>query len=257
MESVVLARTETEMIRLARTHLSALAKREAGKRVKATYSVRTGKPFHEIAAEAEESGSYLIVLASHGYTGAQRVLMGSTAERVVRHAHCPVLTVPTRNRPKSSGHGDAFRVKKILVPLDFSDLSQDALPWAVSLAIEHDAELILLHVVEKYPIDYLVGEELAKHSIAPLKKRARSSLDRLAEIWGREGTIPVSVAVREGNPYEEICQLAKMVCADLIVQTTHGYTGLSHVWLGSTAERVVRHATCPVLTVRATKPEKR
>ena len=77
---------------------------------------------------------------------------------------------------------------------------------------------------------------------------ARAAAD-LAESFG----IKISAAVREGKPHEEICEAAKALGADLIVLTTHGYTGLKHVWLGSTAERVVRHALCPVLVVRATK----
>jgi len=65
--------------------------------------------------------------------------------------------------------------------------------------------------------------------------------------------VNLSAVVREGRPYEEICAAAKALAADLIVLTTHGYTGLRHVWLGSTAERVVRHALCPVLVVRDLK----
>jgi universal stress protein A len=65
--------------------------------------------------------------------------------------------------------------------------------------------------------------------------------------------VKVSIAVREGTPFEEICRVSKTIRADLVVLTTHGYMGLKHVWLGSTAERVVRHAHCPVLVVRERK----
>src|SRR5207244_5663633 len=69
--------------------------------------------------------------------------------------------------------------------------------------------------------------------------------------------VNMSAAVRDGTPFEEICHAAKTFGADLIVLTTHGYTGLKHVWLGSTAERVVRHAYCPVLAVRVLKRKTR
>ena len=247
-ESVVFARKDSEVVAFAREKLATLAKREGKGDVTLTSSVRTGKPFHEINTAARESTADLIVIATHGYTGVEHVLLGSTAENVVRHAPCSVLTVPTR-----IAKGPAFRLKKILVPLDFSDLSKDALPWATFLAAQFNAEVVLLHVVEKFPIDYLLGRELMSHAIVALMKQAEADLERAAADLAKSIGVKISAAVREGKPHEEICEATKALGADLIVLTTHGYTGLKHVWLGSTAERVVRHASCPVLAVRATE----
>ena len=212
--------------------------------------MRIGKPFHEITTDARERAADLIVIATHGYTGAKRVLLGSTAEQVVRHAPCPVLTVPTRTMAKRAGKKSPFTVKKILVPIDFSNISKDALPWATFLASHFGAELVLLHIVEKFPIDYLLGPELMNHTIVPLMKQAEADLEHLAGSLSKSTEVNISAVVREGKPFEEICHAAKALGADLIALTTHGYTGLKHVWLGSTAERVVRHAHCPVLVVR-------
>ena len=107
VESVVLAREDSALTKLATEELAALAKREGQGDVPVTSSVRTGNPFHEITTAAREDAADLIVIATHGYTGAKHVLLGSTAERVVRHAPCPVLTVPTSTRPWRSW-GKAF-----------------------------------------------------------------------------------------------------------------------------------------------------
>jgi nucleotide-binding universal stress UspA family protein len=178
------------------------------------------------------------------------MLLGSTAERVVRHAPCPVLTVPARTPPKRIAKSPQFNIRKILVPIDFSKMSRGALPWATFLAAQFNAELVLLHVEEKFPIDYLLGRELMSHTMVPLMKQAEADLERLAGSLRKSTEGNISAVVRDGKPFEEICHAATALGADFIVLTTHGHTGLKHAWLGSTAERVVRHAHCPVLVLR-------
>jgi nucleotide-binding universal stress UspA family protein len=214
-----------------------------------TCLIRRGKPFYEITAAAREASADLIVMATHGYTGAKRVLLGSTAERVVRHAKCPVLTVPTGGAAPA-GPSSLLSVRRILVPIDFSRVSRSALPWARLLATQFDAEIVLLHVMEKYPMDYLLGAELMNETLTPLLKEAEANLGRLAGGLRKASGLKASGVVRDGTPFEEICHAAKALPAELIVLTTRGFTGLKHVWVGSTAERVVRHAPCPVLAVR-------
>jgi nucleotide-binding universal stress UspA family protein len=251
MEMVPLARTDEEVAALARAELATLAERETADGVHPTACVRIGKPFHEIATAAREQAADLLVIASHGRSGWQRVLLGSTAERVVRHAPCPVLTVPARAPLPPTSPAVPLRIKRILVPLDFSTVSEAALPWATFLAEHCQAELVLLHVTEQFPLDYLLGRELTDSTVAPLMKQATTNLQRIAGSLGKPTGRNASVVVCTGSPFEEICGAAQTLGADLIVLTTHGYTGLKHVWLGSTAERVVRNACCPVLTVRA------
>ena len=249
METLVLGRDDSEILELAKVQLKKLASQENLGGLSVTAGVRTGKAFHEITTAARGRAD-LIVIATHGYTGASRVLLGSTAERVVRYAPCPVLTIPTRGIAKGAGKMESLKLKRILVPLDFSKISKDALPWAISFAAQFGATITLLNIVEEYPADYLLGSELMNETITPLMKQAEADLNEMGHSLKRSTGIEVSAAVRSGTPFEEICQSANELGIDLIVLTTHGYTGLKHVWLGSTAERVVRHAACPVLIVR-------
>ena len=249
VESVILAREDTAVAALARKQLAALAKLERKGNLTVALSTRSGKAFNEITAAAVETEADLIVIATHGYTGVEHVLLGSTAERVVRHAPCSVLTVPAQ-----VGKVPPFRLQRILVPMDFSARSKAALTWAMFLAAQFEAEVVLFHVVEKFPIDYLLGRELTSHAIIPLIKQAEADLERAAADLTQAFGLKISASVREGRPHEAICNAAQALAVDLIVLTTHGYTGLKHVWLGSTAERVVRHAHCPGLVVRAAKP---
>jgi nucleotide-binding universal stress UspA family protein len=112
------------------------------------------------------------------------------------------------------------------------------------------AEIILFNVTEIFPIDHLMGREIMNHNITPLIEDARAALERIAHNLKTDSDLKTSVAVIHGSPHTEICHAAQEMQADLVVLTTHGYTGLKHVWLGSTAERVVRHSRCTVLVVR-------
>jgi nucleotide-binding universal stress UspA family protein len=148
-------------------------------------------------------------------------------------------------------------IKRILVATDFSDCSRAAIDHALAFAEQLGAAVHVVHVFE-HPVYFEVGVAHSlqlRHNvdewIRELKKDATKQLDALAaEVRGRNpGT---QVSLREGLPVDEILKAAKEVSADLIVLGTHGRTGLPHVVLGSVAERVVRGAPCPVLTVRPT-----
>jgi universal stress protein A len=144
-----------------------------------------------------------------------------------------------------------FRLKKILVPVDFSECSNRALDYALAFAGQCDARLILLHVVEPaaYPESYMLVATALDDLNNDLLRRAERRLAELSrdKIGDR---VKCESLVRTGQAYAEIAAAARELEADLIILATHGYTGLKHVLLGSTAERVVRHAPCPVLTVR-------
>jgi len=112
--------------------------------------------------------------------------------------------------------------------------------WSTRLGQnDFGAELILFNVVEKFPIDYLLGRELTNETIVPMMKQAEADLKRVAASLSKSTDVSTSAIVRQGTPFDEICHAAKTLGGDMIVLTTHGYTGLKHVWLGSTAERVV------------------
>jgi len=246
----VLLRDDAAVVAEAEKQLEQIAKQESQSGRPATTFVREGKPFHEITTLGRERRMDLIVIATRGHTGLKRVLLGSTAERVVRHASCPVLTVPSPAAEPDQA-ASAVRLRKIIVPIDFSPTSAQALPYAAALAGRFGAEITLLHVTEPVVIpaelrSVPVGIQGVVESPEPA---AREQLTLLGQEMFDE-TVPVRVLVRTGVPFQEITKAAKSLGADLITLTTHGYTGLKHVLLGSTAERVVRHADCPVLVVR-------
>lgn len=148
-----------------------------------------------------------------------------------------------------------LRLKKILVPVDFSEFSKKAVRYGVRFAEQFGAALVLVHVVEpvRYPESVIIPPEMEEGNQARLKQARRA----LAGFARKE--IPTAVASEclshLGVPFAEIVKAAKDVDADLIVMSTHGHTGLKHLFLGSTAERVVRLAPCPVLTVREREHE--
>jgi len=144
-----------------------------------------------------------------------------------------------------------LNLKKILVPIDFSDASHKALKFAIPFAEQFGASITLLHIVEHYSYPKHAPFEM-EHTrlLETVRERSKKKLNALyPKLVGASG-IKVKTLVREGRSFEEINKLAKQMNADLIIMATHGRTGIKHVILGSTTERVVRHATCPVLTVR-------
>jgi universal stress protein A len=144
-----------------------------------------------------------------------------------------------------------LHLKRILVPIDFSECSVRALDYALAFAEQFAAKIILLHVVEPavYPENYLAAPATLQEVQENLVQVGREHLAELSR--KRLGhRIEAELLVRIGRAHSEIPDTAKAMGADLIVIGTHGHTGLKHVLLGSTAERVVRYAACPVLTVR-------
>jgi len=147
-----------------------------------------------------------------------------------------------------------FRLKHVLVPIDFSDCSRKALRYAIPFAREHGAAITLLYVV---PAGSSLGEYGGLEYAAVQDDLRDSGGKQLVELATTEvgKTVPVDTQVRTGSPTREILQAARELPADLIVVSTHGRTGLQHVFLGSVAEHVVRRAPCPVLVVREREHE--
>jgi nucleotide-binding universal stress UspA family protein len=143
-----------------------------------------------------------------------------------------------------------FRIGKILVPVDFSEPSQKALHYARPFAEQFGAGLTLVHVVEPitYPMEFgyipIETPDLEKQRLTELGAK----LAQLGEDLG--ASVPVESFIRVGRAWKEIVETAKTQGTDLIIVATHGYTGLQHALLGSVAEKIVRHAPCPVLVVR-------
>lgn len=145
-----------------------------------------------------------------------------------------------------------MQIKTILVATDFSEYAEHAFTWALDMATDWSAKILLLHVAPT--ISHLAFPESVY--LTDLRKMEDDLLadaeTRIHEFAAKKGTSAVSVETRVivGEASREICQVAAHEHADLVVMGSHGRTGLSHVLLGSVAERVVRHASCPVLVIR-------
>jgi nucleotide-binding universal stress UspA family protein len=185
----------------------------------------------------------LIVLGTHGRTGAEKLLLGSVAEEIFRCSPVPVLTIGPAVR--SSVHTGA-RFRHVLFTTDFSPHSLAALPYALSLAEDNQARLTLLHIMkEKNEGPGAIFDETAAASVV---KRLDDLLPEEVKLWCRLESV-----VEKGEPATRILEVAKQRGADLIVlgvRNREGHLGAATHLQRATAHKVVAHAECPVLTVR-------
>jgi nucleotide-binding universal stress UspA family protein len=199
--------------------------------------------FDAVMERATELQPDLIVLGTHGRSGLERLLIGSTAEKIVHHWTGHVVTV--RNTVKAAKQ-DPARPRRILVPVDLSTGSAQALDAARWLAHATDTRLDLLHVVEPIPPFYYGGS--AEQGLTAARDQ-RQFLERSLRDWS--GDIEGATwTVTDGSAPLEIARIAKYRQADLVVMGTRGLTGLPHMLIGSVTERVCRTCDTPVLVVR-------
>jgi nucleotide-binding universal stress UspA family protein len=216
--------------------------------------LRKGPPiFNELCQLARDISADLIVTSTHAYAGITRVLEGSTAERLVQHSPCPVLVTRASRRKPSRAPVDGESVgsiNSILVPVDFSQCSFQALKYAIDFAERVAARLIVFHVVH---FGYaFTADGYAMYDLSALKDTARKNAERqmakfvrLAKFRG----VKFETVVNDGPPISEICDFAEQRDVDLIITATHGRTGFKHLLIGSVAEQMVRYARRPVLVV--------
>jgi nucleotide-binding universal stress UspA family protein len=229
--------------------------------------IERGKPVPTIVELSEDYD--LLLMGTHGRTGMAHVWLGSVAEKVVQRVRCPVLT--TRH-PQATGVEDDLRKKRggierlchekarFLVAVDFSDCSRLALKRTIKLADELGAQVEVLHVVELPESVVHRGESWSfpntGASFVRLRARGAEELAEFVHEFDETGQRLLRT-VRMGRVHENIISYAKSGSYDLLALGTHGRKGWSHIWLGSIAEQVVRHAPCPVLTVRETRERAR
>ena len=200
---------------------------------------------HGIVAYVTEHDMDLVVLGTHGRRGVRRAMLGSVAENVVRHAPCPVLTV---GRGPQMEPDKAF--DRALVPVDFSDHQEQLLETVRDWALLFGTEVSLLHVVqlESLPAEY--GIEIGHSDPQEVIQRVQSALETdAAEL--HEAGVSADVEVRNGFPVDEILEAVESREAGFLAIATHGRTGLQRMMMGSVAEKVIRRASCPVLTVKS------
>ena len=221
----------------AKLRLEQIARKHLAK-VRHEIVVQVGWPAELIEKTARDFNVDLIVMATHGRTGITRLFLGSIAEHVIRTSERSVLSL---------GPGTAIgAVKKILCPLDFSPNSIAALKFGWRLAQKYRATVSLLHVV---PVPFEPSEVPVEPPTSEWGQDARTRLAKVAaESLGATGKC--KLVVRRGDPASAILEVERELRPDLLVMATHAQTGLSHLVLGSVAERTVRESVVPVLTVR-------
>jgi len=205
----------------------------------------TGVPWEQITDTLQAEPAFdLVVMGTHGRTGITRVLLGSVAEKVVRHAPCSVLAV--------RGPGDVMPFRHVLCPVDFSESSHNAVELAATLVEPGGAGIQLLHAIE-LPTAYS-RDPLQVNFVVDLDRRASAQLETWASRLHEEVAVPIVTRATSGSPVAQtLAALDDDPTFDLVVMGSHGRTGVQRVVLGSVAETIVRHAPCPVLVARAAR----
>ena len=215
--------------------------------------VNVGDPTQEILDCATALPADLVVMGTHGHSGFEHLLLGSVTEKVLRKATSPVLTVPPRTRTTS-----CVPFKRVLCGVDFSECSLHALAFALSMAEGAESAITVVHVLEwpwhEPPAPAFEALPIEQDFSLALYRREREAeaAARLATLISADAAnhCTPSTVVRHGKPYVEILNLAAEEKADLIVLGVRGRSAVDRAIFGSTANHVVRAATCPVLTLR-------
>lgn len=209
-------------------------------------SVVEGDPVEDILAYVGDHGVDLVVIGTQGRTGLDRYLTGSVAEGVVRHADVPVLTVSETGWGTGVGPYD-----DVLLATDGSEYADAAVEPAVEVAAAFDATVHVHHVVDARNAAASGGYNPPSEVIEELREGGEEIVDRVASRV-REAGPEVTTGVDQGVPAESLLEYAQESSIDAIAMGTAGRTGLDRFLLGSTTERVIRHADVPVLAVNAT-----
>ena len=214
--------------------------RDAG--IHVSCAVSSDQPGSAIRTAAETWPADLIAMGTHGRTGIPHAVLGSIAERTVRLAHAPVLSV-------RADAGEPRPIRSILVATDFSPDAQQALDWSIALARRAGARVSLVHAVASAVM--LGQEELALESVRAAQWAAEEAArGRLERLKADLGALAGEVETAQGHADAVILDSARRHKADLIALGTRGRSGLGHVLFGSTAERVVRRAHVPVAVLK-------
>ena len=206
-----------------------------------------------IVETAAADSNSLIAMATHGRSGLNRFLLGSTAEKVLRASSNPVLLVKATEAAVSEGEA---ALTSVVVPLDGSELAERVLPAVTELAQKLDLEVILMRAYAIPYGAYSAGEGFydpvhLEALLAMVKQETFEYLERKVAALKRQGLSKVSFVAKEGLSADEIIKFAQETPANLIAMSSHGRSGVKRLVLGSVTETVVRHSGDPVLVLRA------
>ncbi|NBC87620.1 MAG: universal stress protein [Bacteroidetes bacterium] len=205
----------------------------------------------------DEYGIDLVVMGTHGHRNIERLMLGNVADKLVRHARCPVITV---NEEVPWMEGEKGRlVEDVLAPVDFSEHSKQAVRTAKDFAAAYGARLHLLFVAEKRVVPTFSDTGLPGVGVVEMNEEivsnAEEALRQLAANVGGPD-VKITTAVKHGRVAESVIDYAEREGAQLIVMATRGLSGVERFLLGSNTERIVRVAQCPVLTMLTEEKEK-
>jgi nucleotide-binding universal stress UspA family protein len=239
-----------EEITSVRTRLMDLIPPEHHDSISVRALVQAGDVSDTLSAQIEEEKPDLIVMGTRGRRRFERWMLGSVTEHMLRRVHVPLLTVAHVDEAHTIEKPAPVPLDRLLYATDLSSESVDATKRAIELAHAFSAELVILHVVQN--LGWALGSEFV-----PLDVESRTVQAREAAFEYLVNSVPesaredprVRIELRDGLPFEVILEFAASDRADLIVLNTQSRTGLDRALLGSTAERVVRGATVPVLSL--------
>jgi nucleotide-binding universal stress UspA family protein len=215
----------------------------AGSGLKVRLRLEEGPAASRILEVATQETANLLVVGTHSRTGLQRAMLGSIADRMVRQATCPVLTV--RPRPESALRRE---IRRICYATDFSPTARAAWPWVVAIASAAGAEVDLVHVTFEPVADRHLPADAIGRMAQFLHEQGQFEVERFLE----RSPLPrerVHVRLSPGVPADQIVHQAQEQAADLIVMGTHGWSGIVRWMLGSVAHHVIQAAPCAVLTI--------
>ena len=229
---------QQENTRYAEEALEELIK---GRDMQCEYIVSKGDPADEISRLAAEQKADAVITATHGRSGVKRLLIGSVTEKLLKTLTCSMLVLHASEQEPSPPGG--LEMNKILVGCDFSQNSEHALDYGLSLALEFRTELHLCHVIK--PSFYKPELQESK----TLQERLENQLRSLVPEECRDGCVAKTVLL-DGEPYNELVNYAEKQGIDLIVVGIRGHTLWEKLLVGSTTDRLIRHTPIAVLAVR-------
>jgi nucleotide-binding universal stress UspA family protein len=236
---------------IAADYLATVEKAESGEGRKVATQVLDGDAAEAVLAAADNAGADLIAISTHGRSGISRWLFGSVATRILEHASVPLLVLRPKEGEDRGAPGPV--VKKILVPLDGSEVAMSILPVVEEFAKTMGASLVLYHSVaplSAYPGFESAGAAALGEAVEEMQRQAREILARAAQEVKSRG-VEATAVVSLGTTVDGVLRAADEIDVDLIAIATHGRSGLGRAVLGSVADGVVRRsADVPCLVIR-------
>jgi nucleotide-binding universal stress UspA family protein len=217
--------------------------------------VKTGDVRDELLGIIDEEKADLVVMGTHGRRNIERFFLGSTTETMLRKVPVPILTVSRIDTEKEIHTPGLVPIRRVVYATDHSDSAKIGLHYAAELSRTFSAELAVLHVMDRLE---LWGSELIGHLPDDITRVCEIAAERLQQFVEpeRAAGIKIETAVIEGAPHHEITKFAEDTNADLLVLNVQSKSALERAMLGATAERVIRSARVPVLSIPTTTADR-